>query len=216
MELEGKKGTNVGIDKLTDQSILDNLKERTKDPKKDLSRKDKKVLNISLQNTGRYIKNLASNIVTGIQQIVHNGVINRTPNKEITNELFTHFADTNRDMRRIAAYEMVTAHNNGYIEQTKDLNKKAGIDKTYLTLNNLHGACEFCKKWEGVPVLVLDIPPEGGNDRVQDKIAKYAIWTGKNNVGRKHNEWWISASAQHPHCNCFWTTYVSPLKKVKR
>jgi hypothetical protein len=173
---------------------------------KDLDEVEKRILSVSIQNTGRYIKNLSNDITTKIQQTVNNAIINREGEKQLSNNLFNEMVGVNRDMRRVAAYELVSAHNQGHIIATTEMNKEVGIDKTYMMLNNLKGACDFCQDWNKEVVIVLDEPPKTG-DKVNDKYAKYAIWPGKNNVGRDKKEWWIAMTAQHPHCNCFWTPY---------
>jgi len=208
IEAEGKVADNLSIDQIMGKETQRVLNTFTKEKPELTDPVEKRVLEYSIQNTGRYIKNLSADIVPGIQQRVNNAIINNLSSRQLATDLFNHFSDTNRDMRRIAAYELVSAHNNGHIVGVKEMNEQAGIDKTYMVLNNLPGACDFCQEWEGKPVLVLNEAPKGGSDYINDPSTDYAIWPGKNNVGRDHKEWWISVNAQHPHCNCYWTSWL--------
>jgi len=63
--------------------------------------------------------------------------------------------------------------------------------------NNKEKPGTACNKWLGKICLLVDNPR--GSDIVKDKYADYAIWVGKNNVGRKANDWWL-AIPTHPHC----------------
>ena len=50
----------------------------------------------------------------------------------------------------------------------------------------------------------------GGEDVViNDPKADYALWPGKNNVGRPYSEWWGTAGSIHPNCSCMFRSQRS-------
>jgi len=214
LEHTGKTAKTKNIEDMIDSTQTTRIFNQYADGKKpkDLDPLEARTLEFAHASAGRYIKNIAPQLVTSIQQEVANAVVNGNTEHQLANTLFNSFSDVNRDMRRIAAYELVSSHNYGQIMSTLDLNKEAGVEKTYMELNNLPGACDWCQEWHRVPVLVLEEPPANG-DEVVDEYTDFVIWPGKNNVGRKRKDWWLSMSAQHPHCNCFWTVWHPPRKK---
>jgi hypothetical protein len=50
----------------------------------------------------------------------------------------------------------------------------------------------------------------GGDDIViNDPKADFALWPGKNNVGRPYSEWWGTPGSIHPHCSCMFRSQRS-------
>lgn len=73
--------------------------------------------------------------------------------------------------------------------------------------------CEWCEGWENDGAIGIIFPSEedfkdseyyDGRDQVKgDPVASYAVWPGKNNVGRTPSDWWRCAVV-HPFCSHGW------------
>lgn len=105
----------------------------------------------------------------------------------------------NRDFRRICLTEMNTAMNNGYLAAVKE-ESKPGED-LYFTFSGSYNPKEkpneACNRWLGKIAKLVDEPMS--SDIIKDKYAKYAIWEGKNNIGRTGRNQWMCIPV-HPHC----------------
>ena len=72
---------------------------------------------------------------------------------------------------------------------------------------------EWCEGWENDGAIGIIFPSEedfkdseyyDGRDQVKgDPVASYAVWPGKNNVGRTPSDWWRCAVV-HPFCSHGW------------
>jgi len=113
----------------------------------------------------------------------------------------------NRDWRRICVTEISYAMSNGYLASVRDENKGK---KTYFVYSGNYfpgeKPNEWCNKWLGTIVLLVDTPLS--DDRIDDEYAQYAIWIGKNNVGRGVNDQWICIPT-HPWCT-HWYQVINP------
>lgn len=107
---------------------------------------------------------------------------------------------------RIAVHNCITemsyAMNNGYVLATAAENKKKGKDSYFVFSGGiLPTSSKKCISWLGTVVKFVDKPLS--DDRIDDPYAEFAIWPGKNNVGRKQADWWICIPS-HPQCIHFW------------
>lgn len=134
------------------------------------------------------------------------------PGESLQTRLVDHFADMNRDWRRIAVTEAGECQLQGYIASLKPGAKVKRVER-------YENACAFCRKIDGVVVEVVspDHPRKDG---------KTQIWVGKNNVGRSASPrkrigdvlvprapdemWWIPAGTAHPHCRGRWVAEIAP------
>ena len=130
---------------------------------------------------------------------------------DIETRLRDAFGDMNRDWRRIALTEGVNAQLEGFVAT-------AGVGARLKRVEQYKGACQFCRKIDGVVVTVVD-PAK------PDKDADKEIWAGKNNVGRSvapmkrvggklipreaHEMAWIPVGAAHPACRGRWVSQVA-------
>lgn len=114
----------------------------------------------------------------------------------------------NRDWRRIALTELNTAMNNGYLAATREEAKK-GEDIYFVfsgSYNPKEKPNEACNKWLGKVAKLVDEPMS--SDIIKDKYTKYAIWQGKNNIGRTSKNQWMCIPV-HPHCFYSGNVYTS-------
>lgn len=80
--------------------------------------------------------------------------------------------------------------------------------------------CDWCSNWQGTICMLFESEEEfrrspyyGGEDKViNDDIAKYAVWYGKNNVDRHPSDWWICIPV-HPNCSHHWEIYIPEIEK---
>ncbi len=113
----------------------------------------------------------------------------------------------NKDWRRIAETEIGSNVNNGQL--ITELNRSS---EEYIFMKGVSSpdACKWCATQVNDKVVILmDLPPESGDDQmIVDGKTYPVIWPGKDNVGRKRADWWVSAGVQHPHCRCSWVHYT--------
>jgi len=115
----------------------------------------------------------------------------------------------NRDFRRIVLTEVNSAMNNGYLLAVGEKNRKLKRKSYFVFAGGINkGTCKECKKWLGTTVLLVNKPLTG--DVINDPNAKYAIWPGKNNVGKK--PWWICLPL-HPNEGHYWEE-IDPEEEV--
>jgi len=109
----------------------------------------------------------------------------------------------NRDWRRVSITEISYALNNGYLEAVNQQKKKEG-KSTYFVFSGgiIPTSSKQCINWLGTIVKYVDKPLS--DDEINDPHARYAIWRGKNNVGRNGANWWICIPA-HPQCIHYWS-----------
>jgi hypothetical protein len=111
----------------------------------------------------------------------------------------------NRDWRRVAITETAAAFSNGYTAAVAE--SRPGKASYFIyggRVNPDEGGNEPCNKFIGVVVRYYDKPL--ADDVIDDPHARYAIWPGKNNVGRRKGEQWICIPT-HPHCKHFWLSF---------
>ena len=160
------------------------------------------ILNFADMHTGELIQDITNRSRKGVIEVIMQGYQEGLNSKDLEDRLFDKFATLNRDWRRIAETETATNFNNGYlIAELKENNN----EPVFMQGISGAGACSFCQENINGKIVVLLSKPPIGSDQVEIEGEMYtAIWPGKNNFGRKKNQWWVSAGTQHPHCACSW------------
>lgn len=153
----------------------------------------------------KLVKMMRKQIVGGLEDgISKEEMISRLYWIDPEDELGKRFNDDtvaawNRDLRRICVTEFSYASNNGYLAANKDDAKEG--EKVYFVFNGQYNPQEKsnrpCNLYLGKIGVLVDQPQS--TEDTNDILADYAIWYGKNNVGRKEKEWWFCVPV---HCNC--------------
>jgi hypothetical protein len=172
----------------------------------------KKALEYARAKAGEYLSidsgHLRNRIVNGVRKQITEGIQNQKEPQEVISSLYwedynlsgTLNQDSieaiNRDFRRIALTEFSYAMNEGYIATWKE---KKGNKPLYFVHTISRGACEYCRNFNGTIVKYSEKSLD--SDICTDKYAKYWIWSGKNNVGRRAKNYWL-AIPLHPWCQC--------------
>lgn len=126
-------------------------------------------------------------------------------------KLFEEFSILNRDWRRIALTETGNVTNEAVIAALP-------VGATVRRFEFYNGACEFCRKIDGMVFTVVD-------PNLPNKDGWTMIWQGKSNVGRSASPyrrengelvkrgpeelWWPAAGLQHPNCRGGWVVIQS-------
>ena len=158
-----------------------------------------------------------SNLILDYQRGQFLGDKTVTP-QALQTQLFDHFAQWNRDWRRIAGSELGENLNQGLIAALP-LGTFVKRAEVYV------GACAYCRKIDGIVMQVVspDLP---------DKDGKTMVWVGKTNIGRSSapnkrvgdeliprleaERWWVATGIMHPHCRGRWIPLIeTPPKLVK-
>lgn len=157
----------------------------------------------------KLVKMMRKQIVGGLEDgISKEEMISRLYWIDPEDELGKRFNDDtiaawNRDLRRIVISEFSYASNNGYLAANKDDVKDGG--KVYFVFNGQYNPQEKpnrpCNLYLGKIGVLVDNPQS--TEDTNDTFADYAIWYGKNNVGRKEKEWWFCIPV-HCHCTHYW------------
>ena len=202
--------------------IPNNLEDATK--QFNLTNVERYPIEYSLQSAGEHLSipdgTIRNKIVAGTRQLVTEGLRGGdTPSKMLSrfyhigeDEGTDQFANNknleawDRDWRRVVVTESKIAQQNGYLAAHK---AAAPEMKHYFVFNGSQNPKEkpheSCNKFLGDICLMVDEPMD--DDRVNpedDDYAKWYIWSGKNNVGRKLANHWVCIP-MHPHCTHFWT-----------
>jgi len=159
-------------------------------------------------HTGELIQDVTTRSRRAIMQTILQGYQDGTGQRELARKLFDQFSVLNRDWRRIAETENAINFNNGYLLAELEAAPK-GEDVFVKGISGA-GACPFCRSNLDNQTFVLREKAPGGDDQVTiDKETYTAIWPGKNNFGRKRDEWW-ACFPSHPHCRCS-TIRINPM-----
>jgi len=224
MESEGLKEKDIKKKKWNDivtkyGDVPNNLEEATKKFK--LDNQERYNIEYAQQYAGEHLAipdgKIRNGIIDATKQIITEGLKNGdTPSQMVSS--FYHVDDDeelkpfaklknkkswDRNWRRVAITESKTAQQNGYLLAHKT---KAPEEKQYFIFDGSYSQSDgpgmSCNKFLGEVCLLVDEPL--GDDRIKDPYAKYAIWPGKNNVGRKKANHWVCIP-MHPHCTHKWT-----------
>ena len=126
----------------------------------------------------------------------------------------------NRDFLRLARTETAINFNNGRllwaIHESGDRPSYMVFTRGAAGRGKDSRACAKCEEWQAEAAVCRVFESEeafresefnGGGDRVvDDSFADYAVWPGKNNVGRSFADYWICWPV-HPNCSCFCTPW---------
>ncbi|EKK5568004.1 hypothetical protein PN823_004424 [Enterobacter hormaechei] len=175
-----------------------------------LTANEKTTLEFASFRAAENVVNLADSVRADMRELVARHVEKKLNNDlsgpSLQSELFDHFAELNRDWRRIAVTEAGEAQLQGMIAGCKPGDKLKRVEQ-------YPSACPFCKKIHGVIATVVDA-------NHPDKDPDTMIWPGKNNIGRSaaprkrvggvlikrtpEEMYWLPAGLAHPHCRGRW------------
>jgi hypothetical protein len=190
----------------------------------ELKQNEVEAIGFAQRSAGEYLSvndsDLKNKIVNTTRNVIEEGLRENKTSSQMVSELYHTskkekresakvkdfgYSEWNRDFKRIIQTETSEALNSGFMIAEKNRNEKEGIKKTYMVYAGAYNPDEKpdepCNIWIGEIVLVVDTPMD--DDRINDKYAKYAVWPGKNNVGRKKANWWI-AIPSHPFCRHYY------------
>ncbi len=173
---------------------------------------ERSVLDFASARAAEFITDLGDNVRHRIKQIIlqHEGqAAANDPGATLWNlqsKLLDEFGILNRDWRRVAMTEVARNANEGFI---------AGIPigARVRRVEAYEGACNFCRKINGMEFTVVSASKE-------DKNGDTEVWVGKTNVDRSSSPrkrvgdeliertpsemWWPAAGVQHPNCRGSW------------
>jgi hypothetical protein len=162
----------------------------------------KHIVDFANVHTGELIQDVTERSRKAIVKVIMQGYQYRISTKQLEDNMFEEFSTLNRDWRRIAETETSINFNNGYL--VGELERSENEDKpVFMQGISGAGACAFCRDNINNKILVAlkEAPSTGGDQVVVNGQTFTAIWPGKNNFGRKRNQWWV-AIPSHPHCFC--------------
>jgi len=123
------------------------------------------------------------------------------------------FATANADWRRIAVTEASELMNQGLIASLEQGTRVRRLEQ-------YKGACQFCRKIDGMEFEVIPASEAAGKDPWK------FVWAGKTNIGRSaaprkrvggelvdrepHEMWIPAAGVQHPHCRGLYIALKEP------
>lgn len=166
-------------------------------------------LKIIEDSIGEKITGINQSMLQKVKDVYFNGVRNKWSKQRIAQELFDKCGEMNRDIRRIVEYESLYLQTQAYLWEEK-ANSSEGEKLYFVRDEVLDGVtCSFCRKIKGTIALYVDHPLE--DEKIDDPIAKVAIWDGKTNIGRDPDDWWVPMGPAHPHCRGGWSRYYPEL-----
>ena len=184
----------------------------------DFSSTEKQSFNKSWSSIGMYIKQTGNEIEEAIRQQVQSGIDNNKSPVEVASDLYwnvqknenfvnKYTAETLRkNWNRISSTEMATVYEAAVLapyeadamESMEDPSKARYFVRT-------GGSCPWCRARQGMIVRMVpaDIVVDSKNESlksmgIKDFNTDIAIWSGKNNIGLKQDEWMICCPA-HPY-----------------
>jgi hypothetical protein len=173
------------------------------------------ILNWGAVHTGELIQDVTNRSRRLISETIMQGFQDGKTARQLRTDLFDKFSTLNRDWRRIAETETATNFNNGYL--TAELSQGKEDEPQFMIGISGAGACSFCaSKVSDTIVVLLENAPAGGDTVTIEGKEYTAIWPGKNNFGRRKNDWWVSSGSQHPHCRCTWTRYYPQIEEYTK
>jgi hypothetical protein len=148
------------------------------------------------------ITGVSDRIKAEVKQILTDGVIARKSKSQISQDLFNKMTGRNRDFQMIADTEIQNALNNAAL--LDEVYNAGPEEKVYFQRVEVmdQNTCPFCRRMNGVIVLWSDHPLL--SDKIDDPVAGYAIWDGKNWDGKKE---FVANGAFHPYCRGHWARY---------
>jgi hypothetical protein len=168
----------------------------------ELSRSEMARIKVMEMSAGQKITAVSEKIRADVKQVLIDGVLSRKSTSQISQDLFHKMTGHNRDFQMIADTEIQNAVNNASLLD-EVYNSEPG-EKVYFQRVEVidQNTCKFCRKMNGVVVLWSDTPLE--NDKIEDPVAKFAIWDGKDWNGQKE---FVANGVFHPYCRGRWMRY---------
>jgi len=155
-------------------------------------------LQIAQESAAQYVRSASEDTKKAIRQTLMRGIIDKKSKSEVAQELFDKMGSLNRDWQRIVETEVADNMNTAFLKDQRSM-AEPGEKLYYQRIEVLDKAtCPHCRKINGVVALWSDVPLN--DEKIDDPYAKIAIWEGKTRVGRKANDNWVAAGAQHPWC----------------
>ena len=226
---------------VTDSQVLGRLlakisEQSTPDAIKDMALKDFKYKNVTYAtlvadekriarvfgldrdayNQIQLIQQSAATQITGINQRIENdiksvlidGIKNNKSKADISQTLFQKLGRINKDWKRIADTEIQNNINTAYVNEAVKSNN--GDTTYFMRMEVVDGkTCPFCKRMNGKIAVYSAVPLQ--SDKVDDDIADFAIWEGKEGTGNV-----AAMGAFHPHCRGVWIKYEPSKGTVKK
>lgn len=147
---------------------------------------------------GVYVTSAKDATIKIIKDIYYDAVINHKSKQEISQEMYDQLGFLNRSWDTIARTESNNLKNHAFLAGS--LNPSG---KTYFRRRvGSYNACKVCQSHRNKIALWVDFPL--ADDKIDDKVADIAIWSGKTNIGRNPKDWWIPEGSTHPNCFCEW------------
>jgi len=184
--------------------ISDNVKNMRSVMGEELSRSEMARIQVLQMSAASKITGVSDKLRSDIKQILIEGVAARKSKGQISQDLFDKMTGRNRDFQMIADTEIQNAINNASL--LDEVHSAEPGEKVYFQRVEVidQNTCNFCKKMHGTVVLWSDHPLP--SDKINDPIASYAIWDGKNWDGKKEM---VANGAYHPYCRGIWVRYNS-------
>jgi hypothetical protein len=175
--------------------ISDSIKNMRTAMGDELSRSEMARIQVLQMSAASKITGVSEKLKSEIKQVLIDGIVARKGKGQISQDLFDKMTGRNRDFQMIADTEIQNAINNAALLDEVH-NAKPG-ERVYFKRVEVidDNTCKFCKKMHGVIVLWSDHPLPA--DKIEDPIASYAIWDGKNWDGKKE---YVANGAFHPYC----------------
>jgi hypothetical protein len=182
--------------------ISDSVKNMQSAMGEELSRGEAARIQVLQQSAAEKITKASAAIKADVRQILIDGVKGRKSKGEISQAIFDRMTGANRDFQRIADTEIQNAANNSFL--LDEVNSAEPGERVYFQrIERIDdNTCNFCKKMHGVIVLWSDHPLP--SDKINDPIADYAIWDGKDWDGKKE---FIANGIFHPYCRGVWVRH---------
>ncbi len=171
-----------------------------------------RMVDVAEQSMGDHITQMEEDTVHAVRRSIIDGVKGRSSKTEIAQDLFNRFGDLNRDWGRIAETETVESFNNAFLKETAAMAEPG--EKVYFRRVEMRDdyVCSFCEKIRGEVALYVNSPLS--DDKIEDPVAKVAIWEGKNNIGRKAKNYWMPAGTVHPWCRGSWERFFPDMEVI--
>jgi hypothetical protein len=170
----------------------------------DLTRGEMARIQVLQNSAAQHVTKIADGMKDDIKQILIDGVKNRKSKGQISQDIFDRMTGHNRDFQKIADTEIQNAMNNSFLLDEVH-HAEAGEKVYFQRVEVIDGnTCKFCKRMHGVIVLWSDHPLS--NDKIDDPIASFAIWDGKDWDGQKE---FVANGAFHPYCRGVWMRYYN-------
>jgi hypothetical protein len=182
--------------------ISDSVKNMRTALGEELSRAEMARIQVLEMSAAQKITGISERVKSEIKQILIDGVVARKSKGQISQELFDKMTGRNRDFQMIADTEIQNALNNASL--LDEVHSAKPGEKIYFQRVEVmdQNTCPFCRRMNGVIVLWSDHPLP--SDKIDDPIADFAIWDGKNWDGKKE---FVANGVFHPYCRGLWVRY---------